>query len=105
MTPAIQQVLPEGQWFCCKECQKINSALNKLIIRGEEKLPDSFLNVIKKKHVENGPQRTSNLDVRWRVLSGKMASSDARRLLSSAVAILHVSKLYAVNVIISWDFV
>ncbi|XP_022755912.1 uncharacterized protein LOC111303754 isoform X2 [Durio zibethinus] len=82
--------LPKGKWFCCKDCNRIHSALQKLIVRGEEKLPDSSLHIIKKKHEENSLESKANLDIRWRVLSGKMTSSDDTRvLLSKAVAIFH----------------
>ncbi|XVE59451.1 hypothetical protein DITRI_Ditri05aG0047700 [Diplodiscus trichospermus] len=81
--------LPQGKWFCCKDCSRIHSALQKLIVRGEEKLPDSSLLVVKKKHGENGLESKANLDIRWRVLGGKMTSDDTRVLLSKAVAIFH----------------
>ncbi|GLT41760.1 hypothetical protein SLA2020_158030 [Shorea laevis] len=81
--------LPEGQWFCCAECNVIHSALQKLVARGQEKLPGSSLSVVKKNH-EIDSQNKTNLDIRWRVLSGKMASlDDTRVLLSKAVAIFH----------------
>lgn len=59
--------------------------------RGEENLPGSSLISVKKNHEEIHSENKTNLDIRWRVLSGKMASlDDARVLLSKAVAIFHV---------------
>ncbi|OMO90373.1 Zinc finger, PHD-type [Corchorus olitorius] len=82
--------LPKGKWFCCNDCNKIHCALQKLVLRGEEKLPDSSLLIVKKKHEESGTESKANLDIRWRVLSGKMTSSDDTRvLLSKAVSIFH----------------
>uniref|UniRef100_A0A5B6ZWC6 PHD-type domain-containing protein n=1 Tax=Davidia involucrata TaxID=16924 RepID=A0A5B6ZWC6_DAVIN len=81
--------LPKGKWFCCTDCERIHSALQKLVVYGEEKLPDSLLNVIKKKHLETSSESSANLDIRWRLLSGKMASDETRVLLSKAVAIFH----------------
>ncbi|GLT58668.1 hypothetical protein SLA2020_315390 [Shorea laevis] len=82
--------LPEGQWFCCVECTVIHSALQKLVVHGEEKLPDSSLIAVKKNHEEIDSESKTNLDIRWRVLSGKMASFDDNRvLLSKAVTIFH----------------
>ncbi|XWS71551.1 hypothetical protein CRYUN_Cryun03dG0147300 [Craigia yunnanensis] len=81
--------LPKGKWFCCTDCNRIHSALQKLIVRGDEKLPDSSLLVVKKKHEENSLESKANLDIRWRVLSGKMTSDETRVLLSKAVAIFH----------------
>ncbi|XP_059646794.1 uncharacterized protein LOC132293362 isoform X2 [Cornus florida] len=81
--------LPKGKWFCSMDCQRISCALQNLLIRGEEKLPDSLLDVLKKKHEEKDPGTVFDFDVRWRVLSGKIASRETRLLLSKAVAIFH----------------
>uniref|UniRef100_A0A5B7BL46 PHD-type domain-containing protein n=1 Tax=Davidia involucrata TaxID=16924 RepID=A0A5B7BL46_DAVIN len=81
--------LPKGKWFCCMDCSRIYSALQNLLFRGEEKLPDFLLDVIKKKHVDKGLDGVTDFDVRWRLLSGKIASSETRLLLSRAVAIFH----------------
>ncbi|KAL5995185.1 hypothetical protein ACLOJK_025243 [Asimina triloba] len=80
--------LPKGKWFCCMDCNKIHSAMEKLVFRGSEKLPDSLLDVVRRKHEEKSLSSV-DLDVQWRVLSGKIATPDSRSLLSRAVAILH----------------
>ncbi|KAJ6691477.1 ACYL-COA N-ACYLTRANSFERASE WITH RING/FYVE/PHD-TYPE ZINC FINGER DOMAIN-CONTAINING PROTEIN [Salix purpurea] len=82
--------LPTGKWFCCDGCEKIHSALQKLVILGEEKLPDSSLNYIKKQHVESSLESGGSDDIRWRLLSKKTDPSDVTEsLLSEAVAIFH----------------
>ncbi|GMI84757.1 hypothetical protein like AT2G36720 [Hibiscus trionum] len=81
--------IPRGKWFCTSDCSRIHSTLQKLLICGSEKLPDSFLDVIKKKNVEKGLGADINIDVRWRLLSGKFASPETRLLLSQAVGIFH----------------
>ncbi|XP_059626948.1 uncharacterized protein LOC132269709 [Cornus florida] len=83
--------LPEGKWFCCMECSRIHYALQKLVVSGEEKLPETLLNVIKKKHEEKSSENSASadLDLRWRLLSGKTTSDETRVLLSKAVAIFH----------------
>ncbi|KAL7195703.1 hypothetical protein ACSBR1_035860 [Camellia fascicularis] len=81
--------LPKGKWFCCMDCRRISSALQNLLVRGEEKIPDSLLDVIKKKHVDKISDTITDFDVRWRLLSGKIASRETRLLLSNAVAIFH----------------
>ncbi|KAK0594744.1 hypothetical protein LWI29_000030 [Acer saccharum] len=67
----------------------------KLISRGEEKLPNTCMNVIKKKREEVDACSAADVDVRWRVLKGKKVdTSDCgglRTLLSKVVAIFHVS--------------
>ncbi|KAF8395308.1 hypothetical protein HHK36_019251 [Tetracentron sinense] len=81
--------LPKGKWFCCAECSRIHSALQKLLVRGPERLPDSLSNVIKKKHLLKDSESDAVLDVSWRLLSGKIASPESRLLLSKAVAIFN----------------
>ncbi|XP_044481777.1 uncharacterized protein LOC123208372 [Mangifera indica] len=85
------QELPKGKWLCCADCKRVNSALQKLVDRGEEKLPDTYLNVLKKKNLENALDCGPDFDVRWRVLRGKNmdASDGTRLLLSKAVSIFH----------------
>lgn len=86
---AYLKELPEGEWFCSTDCTRINSTLQKLLVRGAEKLPDSLLDVIRRKQQERGLESINNIDVRWRLLSGKIASPETRFYLSEAVAIFH----------------
>lgn len=82
--------LPKGKWFCCSECNKIFSALKKLVVRGEEKLPDSSLMVIKKKHDEGSSESSSSDEISWRLLNESIDDSAASvSLLNEAVAIFH----------------
>ncbi|KDP43951.1 hypothetical protein JCGZ_05418 [Jatropha curcas] len=94
--------LPKGNWFCCTECSKIYCALHRLVARGEERLPDYCLDVIRKKHggndSETGEKKNeesssvtgSGIDVRWRLLNDKIdPSGDTAALLSEALAIYH----------------
>ncbi|KAL4354566.1 hypothetical protein GQ457_06G009350 [Hibiscus cannabinus] len=81
--------IPKGKWFCCSDCSRIHSTLQKLLTCGAEKLPDSLLNVIRKKCVEKGLDPDINIDLRWRLLSGRFASPETRLFLSQAVGIFH----------------
>ncbi|XP_030521033.1 uncharacterized protein LOC115734409 isoform X2 [Rhodamnia argentea] len=82
--------LPEGNWFCCMDCERMHSALEEMVIQGEKKLPDSLLDVIKKKREEKDTQNESNLDIRWRILNNKILSDDAsKQLLHKSVALFH----------------
>ncbi|KHG29845.1 Chromodomain-helicase-DNA-binding 4 [Gossypium arboreum] len=81
--------IPKGKWFCCSDCGRIHSTLQKLLIRGAERLPDSLLDILKKKYVKKGLDADINIDVRWRLLSSKFASPETRLLLSQAVGIFH----------------
>ncbi|KAK8593355.1 hypothetical protein V6N12_045437 [Hibiscus sabdariffa] len=88
-SPVVQQEIPKGKWFCCSDCSRIHSTLQRLLNCGAEKLPDSLLNVIRKKYVEKGLDADINIDVRWRLLSGRFASPETRLFLSQAVSIFH----------------
>ncbi|CAN1196869.1 Increased DNA methylation 1 [Linum perenne] len=79
--------LPEGEWFCCSECSTIHSSLQNLLTCGGEKLPDSHLNSIRSKDAENGSGTCENIDVRWRLVSGKVSAPENKLLLSQALAI------------------
>ncbi|XP_060176966.1 uncharacterized protein LOC132607144 isoform X2 [Lycium barbarum] len=79
--------LPKGKWFCSMNCKSIYSALQNLLNSGEERLPDSCLDAIRVK--ENGLVAVDELDVRWRLLSGRISSRETRRLLAEAVSIFH----------------
>ncbi|CAN8285595.1 unnamed protein product [Cochlearia groenlandica] len=86
--------LPEEQWFCSLVCKKINTSLSSLVVYGEEKLSNNFLkNFIRKKQKpdeENCQDDNITHDISWKVLSGKVASSDdTKLLLAKAVSILH----------------
>ena len=90
----VWQELPKGNWFCCMDFSRIHSTLQKLLIRGAEKLPDSLLNDIKKKHEEKGLNISNSIDVRWMLLSGKIASPEKKHLLPRALSIFQVSAVH-----------
>ncbi|KAL1545786.1 hypothetical protein AAHA92_22470 [Salvia divinorum] len=81
--------LPKGKWFCSGNCKWIYSALQNVLNAGSEKLPDSTLDIIRKKLTDESSDSNTDLDVRWRLLNGKIASRETRVLLSQAVAIFH----------------
>ncbi|TKY62074.1 Increased DNA methylation 1 [Spatholobus suberectus] len=86
---AFLKELPEGNWLCCNDCTRIHSTLENLLVRGFERLPESLLGVIKKKQLEKGLEPINDIDVRWRLLNGKIASPETRPLLLEAVSIFH----------------
>lgn len=57
---------------------------------GDEKLPDTCLDIVRAKEVEKCIDSIGDIDLRWRLLSGKMTSRETRVLLAEAVAIFHV---------------
>ncbi|XP_076884385.1 uncharacterized protein LOC143533507 [Bidens hawaiensis] len=82
------KALPKEEWFCCTDCNKIHTCLENLVASGLKTLPEASLDPIKKK-VEQGSEPSAELDIRWRLLCGKMASDDNRKLLAKAVSIFH----------------
>ncbi|WCJ41629.1 Acyl-CoA N-acyltransferase with RING/FYVE/PHD-type zinc finger domain [Euphorbia peplus] len=82
--------LPVGKWFCCTDCKRVHSALQKLVVRGEERLPDSCLSMIRGKNEDTSSETAGSIDVRWRLLNDKIdTSGDTAALLSEALAIFH----------------
>jgi len=87
------QELPEGDWLCCNDCTRIHTTLENLLVRVAERLPESLLDVIKKKRVERCLEPLNEIDVRWKLLNGKIASPETRPLLLEAVAMFNVSSV------------
>ncbi|KAG2308430.1 hypothetical protein Bca4012_082474 [Brassica carinata] len=84
--------LPEDKWFCSHGCENINTSLGSLIVRGEEKLSYNSLRKKQNPNEESCPDDNTTPDIRWRVLSGKLTSSDdtnTKALLGKALSILH----------------
>lgn len=81
--------LPSEKWFCCTGCSNIYTALDNMVAVGDTKLSDSLMNLIKKKHEEKSSESFGDIDIKWRLLCGKMASGETMGLLSSAVSLFH----------------
>ncbi|KAK7245037.1 hypothetical protein RIF29_39867 [Crotalaria pallida] len=86
---AYLKELPKGNWLCCNDCSKTRYTLENLLVGPAERLPESLLDTMKKKHGEKGLESLNDIDVSWRLLSGKIASSETRPLLLEAVSIFH----------------
>ncbi|XP_057781874.1 uncharacterized protein LOC131000121 [Salvia miltiorrhiza] len=83
------KALPETEWFCSKECSSIHSILQKMIGDGDQRLPEAVFHILEKKGDGQGSEDNPKLDVRWRLLRGKVSSEDTRVWLSGAVTIFH----------------
>ncbi|XP_015088707.1 uncharacterized protein LOC107031751 isoform X2 [Solanum pennellii] len=81
--------LPKGRWFCCADCKRIYSALQNSLHSGEERLSESCLGAVRMKLKEKHMDFVGDLDVRWRLISGKVTSRETRVLLAEAVSIFH----------------
>lgn len=79
------------------DCTRINSTLQKLLLGGAEKLSDSSLEILQLKQERTDIDPVSHLDIRWRLISGKVTSPESRLLLSQALAIFHVSDFAVQN--------
>lgn len=97
--------LPGGKWFCSMDCGRIDSALQNLLDRGAEKLPESLVNIIRKKHMQTDSVFATNFDISWRLLCGKIASPETRPLLSQAVAIFHESFAPIIDTVSGHDLI
>lgn len=74
--------LPEGDWFCGGECARISGALQGLVERGPQALPQYCM--VGGKPVGDGRERT------WQLLRGRQGSKDNGKVLAAAVDILSV---------------
>uniref|UniRef100_A0A803MGH9 PHD-type domain-containing protein n=1 Tax=Chenopodium quinoa TaxID=63459 RepID=A0A803MGH9_CHEQI len=68
-----------------------------------KKLPKSLVDIIRKKNMHIGSDSGSDLEVSWRLLSGKIASPETRPLLSQAVAFFHESFAPIIDVVSGHD--
>lgn len=69
----------------------MRSALEEYLHRGAELLPSSNIDIIKRKCDIRGLDKNLDIDIRWRLLSGRALEADSKLLLSRAVTIFHVS--------------
>ncbi|KAK1411800.1 hypothetical protein QVD17_32573 [Tagetes erecta] len=85
------KALPKGNWFCTKDCERVNSLLQQLINREPETLPDNLLTLLreKQKNNDNTSETDSFPEVKFVVLSGKNAARETRKLLAQTVDIFH----------------
>lgn len=79
--------LPRGKWFCCGDCDRIHAALQELVSRGVEMVPQMVVADIIRKCVVKGLGEIAESDVQWQILCGKGHPSSHRPLLSRAVSI------------------
>ncbi|CAN6471312.1 unnamed protein product [Victoria cruziana] len=78
--------LPRGKWFCNGACSDIHSALHRLISSGSLTPPDAVSGIIGRKFEEKN-LNPAVVNVKWQLLSGRIASPNSRMLLSRAAAI------------------
>ncbi|KAM0053448.1 putative histone acetyltransferase chromatin regulator PHD family [Helianthus debilis subsp. tardiflorus] len=86
------KALPKGKWFCCKDCERINIALQHLITREPETLSDDLLTLLREKQKNNdntNSETDSNSEMKFVVLSGKNATREIRKYLAQTVDIFH----------------
>ncbi|XP_072076666.1 uncharacterized protein [Arachis hypogaea] len=102
---AYLKELPVGKWLCCNDCTRIHSTLENLLAMGAERLPESLLGIIKKKQEEKGLEPLNDIDIRWKLLNGKIASRETRPLLLEAVSIFHECFSPIVDAISGRDFI
>ncbi|XP_078427656.1 uncharacterized protein LOC144700125 [Wolffia australiana] len=81
--------LPEGTWFCSPDCNRIHTALQRLLAVDAEQLTSIELDIIKEKQEKKGVVPVTDVDMKWRLLSGKTATPDTRLLLSKALSLFH----------------
>ncbi|XP_057534183.1 uncharacterized protein LOC130812654 isoform X1 [Amaranthus tricolor] len=79
--------LPKDKWFCCNDCDRIFVTLSNLVVRGSDDIPSSESIKINRKLLEKGLSEVSDVDIQWRILSGKCRHDEHLPLLSKAISI------------------
>ncbi|KAG0612149.1 hypothetical protein M758_6G005900 [Ceratodon purpureus] len=83
--------LPEGEWFCQKDCKDIDEILTQLVANGPESLSDSIISeLLESRQQQNGVKeksQTTRFSFGWQILCGKSGSAVNTQTLSEAVAI------------------
>ncbi|GJV44199.1 hypothetical protein Tco_1428735 [Tanacetum coccineum] len=83
----LKQDLPPGNWLCTDDRGTLHSRLNDLVKCGPLRVPQYYMDIIKKKMIESVEDNISNLDVNWILLRGKAASEEDTAQLLEAVYI------------------
>ncbi|KAM0949607.1 putative histone acetyltransferase chromatin regulator PHD family [Dioscorea sansibarensis] len=84
--------LPEGEWFCCEDCNRTHRILQKLLHVGPLPIFLADLNSLLQKQKDKGLSGLSaNPNIKWRLLRGKDSSAETKFLLSKALATFHES--------------
>lgn len=90
----MKQGLPEGDWFCGKDCQHIHSILHLLVANGMEPLADSIISkVIDSKKPDGraeGEPEPEKVTFAWQLLHGRRGDPLNGKTLSQAAAIFSV---------------
>ncbi|KFK29452.1 hypothetical protein AALP_AA7G136200, partial [Arabis alpina] len=79
--------IPHDKWFCCSDCSRIHTALQRSVSRGPQTIPAPLLDLICRKDREKGIFSDTGDTVQWRILSGKSRYPEHLPLLSRAAVI------------------
>ncbi|KAG0588083.1 hypothetical protein KC19_2G214800 [Ceratodon purpureus] len=83
--------LPEGEWFCRKDCKVIDEILTQLVANGPESLSDSIISeLLESRQQQSGAKEkaeTSSPSFGWQILCGKGGSTANVMTLAEAVNI------------------
>ncbi|KAL3696574.1 hypothetical protein R1sor_010650 [Riccia sorocarpa] len=77
--------LPEGEWFCGKDCQHIHGILHLLVVNGLEPLAGSIVSKVIEPKNDDGSQEPSRFS--WQLLHGRRGDPQNGKTLTEAAAI------------------
>ncbi|BFI06614.1 hypothetical protein MPTK1_2g04330 [Marchantia polymorpha subsp. ruderalis] len=84
--------LPDGEWFCEKDCQHIHGILHLLVANGMEPLAGSIVSkVIENKKHKEGPEAPEPSRFAWQLLHGRRGDPQNGKTLTEAAAIFSES--------------
>jgi len=88
------QELPEGEWFCQKDCKVIDEILTQLVANGPESLSDSIISeLLESRQQQSGAKEraeSSNPSFGWQILCGRGGDNANVQTLGEAVNIFTV---------------
>ncbi|XP_010517021.2 PREDICTED: uncharacterized protein LOC104792538 [Camelina sativa] len=79
--------IPQDKWFCCSDCSRIHTAVQRSVSCGPQTIPTPLLDMIRRKDREKGIYTDHGDTVEWRILSGKSRYPEHLPLLSRAAVI------------------
>ncbi len=90
----LLQELPEGEWFCERDCKGIDAILTQLVANGPESLSDSVISrALESRQQQFKPEKAESSNrpsFAWQILCGKAGSAANTKTLSEAMNLFAV---------------
>jgi hypothetical protein len=102
------QELPEGEWFCGRDCKHIHCILSLLVANGPEPLADSIISKVLKTRPQfdnsDGTAESGSGGFEWQLLHGRGGDPANGKTLAEAVQIFSVSYGFNLTVVYTSNY-